>query len=287
MSRRSAVEQHRHSLEEIRGIMNSMKTLAFMETRKLARFLPAQAAVVTSIETMAMDLQRFHPEVFPDSDRSPAVVLMVGTERGFCGDFNRLLLEQLAARFMQDSLSEVRLLLIGRRLHTLLEEDKRVLASIDGASVAEEVPLVLQRLIDAIMQSQAAQESLNLFVMYHGEEQLVVNQLLPPFQGKAVTPSVEKSPPLLNMQLSVFVQDLTDQYLYAVLHQILYTSLMMENRQRVAHLDGAVRHLDERSAEFSRQSNVLRQEEIIEEIEVILLSAASLDDEKDGKIAHH
>jgi hypothetical protein len=35
--------------------------------------------------------------------------------------------------------------------------------------------------------------------------------------------------------------------------------------------------MDEQSEELKRQSNVLRQEEIIEEIEVILLSEASLD----------
>ena len=59
---------------------------------------------------------------------------------------------------------------------------------------------------------------------------------------------------------------------------MLYTSLMIENHQRVMHLDGAVKHLDDESAEMARKANTLRQEEIIEEIEVILLSAASLGD---------
>ena len=53
---------------------------------------------------------------------------------------------------------------------------------------------------------------------------------------------------------------------------------MAESQQRVMHLDGAVQHMDEQSEELHRQSNVLRQEEIIEEIEVILLSAVSLDE---------
>jgi F-type H+-transporting ATPase subunit gamma len=57
---------------------------------------------------------------------------------------------------------------------------------------------------------------------------------------------------------------------------MLYTSLMMENHHRVTHLEGAVKHLDDQSEDLARQGNTLRQEEIIEEIEVILLSAASL-----------
>jgi F-type H+-transporting ATPase subunit gamma len=60
---------------------------------------------------------------------------------------------------------------------------------------------------------------------------------------------------------------------------MLYTSLMMENHQRVAHLEGAVKHLGGESAELASKCNGLRQEEIIEEIEVILLSAASLDED--------
>jgi len=39
-------------------------------------------------------------------------------------------------------------------------------------------------------------------------------------------------------------------------------------------LEGAVKHLDDKSEELSRQCNALRQEEIIEEIEVILLSSS-------------
>jgi len=37
-------------------------------------------------------------------------------------------------------------------------------------------------------------------------------------------------------------------------------------------LEGAVKHLDEKSDKLIQQCNALRQEEIIEEIEIILLS---------------
>ena len=50
MTRLHELEHQRKSLAEIRDILNSMRTLAYMETRKLARFLDAQHAVVESIE---------------------------------------------------------------------------------------------------------------------------------------------------------------------------------------------------------------------------------------------
>jgi len=70
MTRRRHLEHHRQSLAEIRDIMNSMKTLAYMETRKLARFLDAQHAVVQSIEDVAADLLSFYPETLPEAQET-------------------------------------------------------------------------------------------------------------------------------------------------------------------------------------------------------------------------
>ena len=61
------------------------------------------------------------------------------------------------------------------------------------------------------------------------------------------------------------------------MHKIMYVSLMTENVCRMQHLEGAVHHLDDKSAELLRECNALRQEEIIEKIEVILRSASDLD----------
>ena len=71
-----------------------------------------------------------------------------------------------------------------------------------------------------------------------------------------------------------FVRDLNHFHLWATLQQALYTSLYAENRQRVQHLDGAVRYLDKELATLKRAKHLARQEAIIEEIEVILMSAS-------------
>jgi F-type H+-transporting ATPase subunit gamma len=80
---------------------------------------------------------------------------------------------------------------------------------------------------------------------------------------------------LVHLSPQAFLGALLDHYLYSVLHELIYVSLMAEKLKRVRHLEGAVRHLDEKSSALLRKSNALRQEEIIEEIEAILLSTAS------------
>jgi F-type H+-transporting ATPase subunit gamma len=76
-----------------------------------------------------------------------------------------------------------------------------------------------------------------------------------------------------------FLAGLIGHYLYAALNEVLYSSLMAENRQRHAHMDSALNKLDEDRAHLRLVYNALRQEDITEEIEVILLSAGMLEQE--------
>ncbi|MBI5626386.1 MAG: F0F1 ATP synthase subunit gamma [Nitrosomonadales bacterium] len=82
--------------------------------------------------------------------------------------------------------------------------------------------------------------------------------------------------PLLNLEPAQFLPQLTDQYFYAALHEVFYASLMAENRKRLEHMDSAIRRLEKDEAKLRLRYNVLRQEEIIEEIEIIMLSAEAL-----------
>jgi F-type H+-transporting ATPase subunit gamma len=52
---------------------------------------------------------------------------------------------------------------------------------------------------------------------------------------------------------------------------------MAENQRRMQHMDAAVRRLELTCADLLRRRNILRQEEITEEIEVIMLSVEALE----------
>jgi F-type H+-transporting ATPase subunit gamma len=169
-------------------------------------------------------------------------------------------------------------------LHILLESDKRVTARIEGASVAEEVTAVLNPLVDELLKLQETHGLVSVRCLYHGsDDDIVIKELLPPFEHLQHAPPRFAHAPVLHQPPGDLLLELTGHYLFAALHQVLYTSLMAENHHRIAHLDGAVKHLDNESAELTRRCNALRQEEIVEEIEVILLSAASLGDEADRR----
>ncbi len=274
MSRRRDLQRRCDSLAEIRNIMNSMRTLAYLETRKLDRFLPAQQAVVTTMEDAAQELLCCFPELHTDATPATAVCVVIGSERGFCGDYNHALVDALHALHPAGSVDCPLLVCVGRKLAMLLEADTRVEQRIDGAGVLEEVTSRLNDLIRVLMTLQNGHGPLALFCLYHvSDGGITMRRLLPPFRQLPADRARPGYPPVLNLAPRELLGELTDHYLFAALHEVLYTALLAENQQRARHLQGAVRHLDEETERLGRRVNILRQEEIIDEIEVILLGA--------------
>ena len=81
---------------------------------------------------------------------------------------------------------------------------------------------------------------------------------------------------MLNLPPLDLFSKVLDQYLYAILHEVLYSALLAENRRRLVHMENALDHIEEQRAGLRLRYNALRQEEITEEIEVILLSAEAI-----------
>jgi F-type H+-transporting ATPase subunit gamma len=274
MSLSRELQLHITQLKEIRSILNSMKVLAFMETHKLQRFITMQGQAVANIERAALDFLDFYPGLAAAELNVAHICILLGSERGFCGDFNESLINAIAAQ------AYTGIVAIGSRLCNRLENiSTEVVSTLEGANVAEEVPTVINRLIDAISALHGKSiPALQLTVVYHdnASNQISQRQVFPPFAQPNQATFHYGHPPVLNLEPGEFFADLLDHYLFAVLHEILYTSLMAENNSRLQHLEGAVHHLDDETVRLQRKSQIYRQEEITEEIEVILLNAENL-----------
>ncbi|MCG9701340.1 F0F1 ATP synthase subunit gamma [Vibrio natriegens] len=279
MSRRLDLDNHHHSLNEIIKILDAMKMLAYMETHKLGAFLDTQHRALDAISSAADDFLSFYPgtqlqesEVFP-------VYLLIGSERGFCGDFNQELVDYIEQLLTIPSNLKPTLITVGRKLYNLMQDDGHVYAQIEGPNVVEEVPNVLEQTVQALTKIQREQPLMGLYSVYHsGEQGIITKKLLPPFQQKDQQPANFPYPPELNLPPADFLLKVAEQFLFTALHEIVYTSLLEENHNRIMHLEGAVKHLETKADELTQQCHILRREEITEEIEVILLNASSFDD---------
>jgi F-type H+-transporting ATPase subunit gamma len=282
MTQRRLLEERLGSLHDSGGIIRSMKNLAFMETRKLGRLIEQQRGVVRQINAVAEDFLAFFPQTLPAAAAQRQVCLVIGSRRGFCGDFNeRLALHLRQQRPAEGQGRQTAVIAVGHRLCRRLESESDIQldAALDGADVADEVPSVMRAVVDELDRQRNHHGAITLRVLYHraDEPTPLFEPLLPPFEIHPEPPQRHPFAPQINLAPRDFLIGLVEQYLFAALHAVLFESLLAENERRVRHLEGAVRHLDQQVANLQRRVQVLRQEEIIEEIEVILLNATQLD----------
>ncbi|MFV8782632.1 F0F1 ATP synthase subunit gamma [Microbulbifer sp. SA54] len=275
MSRRHELRHHQSQLGEARQIIGAMQSLAFIEVRRLRKVMEIQQKVVAGLYSAARDLLGFHRELLPVAQAENPLYLVLGSERGFCGDFNEPLLQTLQRCLTESAGEHARVVACGRKLSGHLETHPQLQATFEGATVLDEVEDTLIRLANGL--AGLLNGDAPLIVIYHGgaDEEVIARPLLPPFAELRDQPAQFAYAPQLYVTPAQLMQDLVDQYLFAALHEILYVSLMAENHLRMQHLEGAVRHLDKRLNNLKTRENQLRQEEIIEEIEVILLNAES------------
>jgi F-type H+-transporting ATPase subunit gamma len=274
VSKRRDLEARIRSLGEIKEIMSAMKNLSLMETHRLDRVLDTQRRVLANIESTAADFLFFHPHLLSRQEESCDVYLLVGSERGFCGDFNELLL-----RALDDNggvPERAALVVIGGKLANKIRGDTRVTAFLDGASVMEEVDFVLANLAQTLTRLSSPRPvspPLRLIVFHNDPDNETAGiSVLGPFKERDLKNPHFAYAPLLNLKPESFLRRLAGQYLEAALQELLYRSLAAENRLRLRHMDSAVRRLERTSTELARRRSTLRQEEITEEIEVIMLS---------------
>lgn len=278
MSRRHALRQRLRVYGELRQIMGAMKNIALMELHRLAGLIETQRELLGAYEQAAAEFFATHPELLPPTGDGPALVIAVGSERGFCGDFNEAVLRALEeTRALAPAFQAV---LVGGRLAQRAAALTGAVAVLQGPAMIEEVRPAIHRLLEAVgtRPDLAGAFSLHgLAVLHHrhtGETSRV--RLYRPREALRPAGGPRRRPARIGLPPRVFAEELIEHYLHAVLYSVFYDSLAAENHRRVAHMQAALDRLDERIAAGRLRLNTLRQEEITEQIEEIMLTAEAL-----------
>ncbi len=274
MPNRRALLQHQQQLGDITNIVNAMKNLAFLETRKLNQGLEHLQNTLSAVETATADFLQFYPEHALRPESTAELRIFFGSERGFCGDFNGALLANLQEHPPFAAIA------VGSRLHNLLNTDadktRSHIMTVTGASVAEEVKSTLAQLMEAIadIESKHPKQVFTLSALYHDNHRGLRRQILlpPPIETSESMPNYQQAP-LIYLDAENLYRELSHHRLSIALQQIAASSLMAENQRRIQHMDGAAQYLEKTLNDLSRHYQQLRQEEITEEIEMITLNS--------------
>lgn len=179
MSRYRKVKLHLKQLKELQSIITSMRTLAQLESRKLARFTRSQNNIADVLDQTITDFLTFFPR--QPLNKENALWLLIGSERGFCGGFNEQLISRLFTEWPRCLDKPQRVLAVGHKLCSRLDEMLPGYEGMTGASVVEEIPSLLSRVVNTTQKQLIHHSSATLRVLYHSDEhrKVVYHQLLP------------------------------------------------------------------------------------------------------------
>lgn len=260
------------ALHDIEEIVAAMRGLAFVELRRLVELIAHQRETLAARERAIAELLAHYPQPLSEPrDGGGEVLIAIGSERGFCGDFNALLVAEL-----KRSLRDRRLLVVGVRLALALADEGIAHEALAGATVSEEVPRVLQRIAAALGDLESSHARISgLVVLHHDSDSAIAHVRLLPSPAPPSQPA-----PLTRLQLQLppreLFQALMDQDLLGRLNAALLASLHAENRRRLDHTGAAIDRLDRELDSVQHKRRRARQEAITQEIEIMLLGAQDL-----------
>ena len=281
MTKRIQLKEHIKTRDEIGSIMKAMKNLSLIEIIKLTHLISNQAKIVAEVMEIGHDFLLFYPDFLLRVESNlPVLYILIGSERGLCGNFNERLLRFYDDMEMTDSKSDKKIIVVGRKLAMKMADDPRVVLSIDGPNSTDDISEVAENLLHALEQMsvnmQLKLQPWNWMILYNIEESntIQMKQMQPFMEFRQKKSTDILMPPLLNVSQEVFLFEFIQHYLFSIFYSLLYQSFFSENYQRLRHLDSSLEKMDKTVTSLNHKFNLLRQEEITQEIQMIMLSAS-------------
>jgi len=259
MSQRREIETRLALYEDLTGILGAMRSFALAELRKVSKREAIQQQLVQKLSEALNDVAfALPPTEKPDKD----IWLLFGSVRGFGGSFNEDVL-----RFWQEHGDEnAAVILIGERLHEMFPENSRTLC-VPGANGGLDASATIERMLPAIADLQQKCRGVSGLIACFRDEHGARSQRLLPL---TIEPSgASGHPPCIFASAAATAAGIAEHFLFHQMLAILVRSIRIENHMRLMQMENALRHLDEGSSNLLRQRNRLRQEEIVEEIELM------------------
>lgn len=266
MSARHEIEQRLETWRDLEKILGSLKTLASLEIRKLQAVAASQADLMHGVERALRTLLRHTPRLRTGrASNEKVVVIVIGSERGFCGELNRTLAELAMQR------PACHRVLVGRRLWSRFPPAVQGRSELSGAATLDEIGTRIRELVELLIGlPDWCGCTLEVLRFPPGTREPECLTVFPPsFEEDG---EGERSELHLTLPPDELLNHLLHEHLTATLFGVFSGALLSENERRLAHLQAALDHLERTRQRLELRQNALRQEEITEELQLILLN---------------
>lgn len=258
MTQRKEIESTLALYHDLSGILGAMRSFALTELHRVMKREQAQENVVSALSQTMQEVAVFLP---PKVNSEQDIWLLLGSVRGFCGSFN----EDIVRHWRSVNVAHQQTIVVGERLFTLLKDEAGI-TPILGANSALDVTKVIDEIVVEInnVQKKFGKPS-GLIVCMRDEMGSRIQRLLP----LPVTDTNINILPLFNVPAADVATGVAEHFIFHSILSLQLLSIRVENHMRLMQMDNALQHLEHGSEDLKRKRNRLRQEEIVEEIEIM------------------
>lgn len=265
MSQRQDIEAKLALYDELNGILGAMRSFALAELKRIGKRETAQQQVMDTLALALRDLSAFLPAAavsrLTAKTRLNDIWVLLGSTRGFCGSFN----EDVIRVWREQARPGNPAILVGERLRSVPGGGDPV--CIAGAESGLDASAAIDRILDAVAGLRLDDPAeFGVIVCVRDDHAARCQRLWPLL---SCIPESAGYPPVTLVPPTEVAAGVAEHYLYHSLLALLLCSIRVENHMRLMQMENALRHLDEGYEDLQRRRNRLRQEEIVQEIELM------------------
>ena len=261
------------SLDELRDLMRAIRALAAAHVQEAQAALPGIRRYVEVVEDAIAEGASLLPPGDGRAGRGAArggVLIAVGSEHGFVGAFDDVLLDRVAAALRPGQALGV----IGRRAAALATE--RGLAVAWAEPMATHVGGVLgvtRRVADRLARVGAADIVYGTY-RRGGRYEVELRRILP--LDPKLLAGAPRNPPLHQLGAEALLAELAGEYLFAEITRSVMESLASENGARLQVMEAADRNIADKLETLRRRERAVRQDAITAELLDVITGAEAV-----------
>ena len=281
MANRRQIERQIQTIEGLRNIIHSMRSLAATYLGRAEERLDGVRAYADTIGRAIKDCLHGREIALPDREGKSTAILAFFSEQGLCGRFNEVMAE--AAAKSARTVESPHFIVVGRRGPALLRREKlNILAEMPSTSSPDGVDAVIHRIAKVVLQLHERDAFAQLHLLY--ARYLSPGRIEPRFER--VLPldlsqwreakQTHTAPPRLALRRLRLLRELVDEYTFVSLYRAFTESIAGENGMRLQSMEAAKSNIEDTLAELQLHARIQRQNDITEELLDVVSGAEAL-----------
>lgn len=287
MSQLIQMRRRIHTIETIRKITNAMRLIAMSGHSRLKHKEELVKTYNKQVEELYQQIRAQIPESYDPlarhiSPQGPELIILVGSQKGLCGNFNSNAFKLLEG-YIQSG-TNPHIIAISKRAVDFVRDKKygTLIESINKFSTTN-IKEIVARISEIINKPESRYSRVTIIsnvLKTFFAQRPIISQLLPLSTESATVDAESKHHEdttlfeeyVWEQTPQSIIKDLAYLYLEAKLHAILFQSLLAEQASRFLSMDSSTRNA-EGLLELSKiQYNKLRQAKITKEINELISS---------------